>query len=267
MMPWYPVQRQRFPDSPSRISRRSDAGWSRGTRRPTRRSPACRSRTAARGGRGTPACSGDSAPSGAGMPSMVVTSAPSACTANIRQERTASPSTQHRAGAADAVLAAEVGAGEVAPLAQEVGEGEARLDRGRAGRAVHRHGHGNLSHACLLARGGPGPRDHHGADVAAVVGGARAGRTGPSPGRAVGEPADLLGVDARPTACPEGRGLGVRSPAAASIRGRAGRCAQRRTRSRPSSSRATVAPAMAKSPWRRASSSMAKPRRPIQTGR
>ena len=62
------------------------------------------------------------------MPSTVVTSVPSACTANIRHERTASPSTQHRAGAAHAVLAAEVRAGQVAVLAEEVGQGQPRLD-------------------------------------------------------------------------------------------------------------------------------------------
>ena len=41
---------------------------------------------------------------------------------------------------------------------------------------------------------------------------------------------------------------------------------QRETRSSPSSSTATAAPAMAKSPWRRANSSMAKPMRPPHTG-
>src|SRR5437879_2287158 len=35
---------------------------------------------------------------------------------------------KHRAGAAHAVLATEVGSGEAAPLAQEIGEREARLD-------------------------------------------------------------------------------------------------------------------------------------------
>ena len=58
---------------------------------------------------------------------MVVTSAPSACTANIRHERTAVAVDQHRARAAHAVLAAEVRAGEPAVLAQVVGERLARF--------------------------------------------------------------------------------------------------------------------------------------------
>ena len=44
---------------------------------------------------------------------------------------------QHRAGAAHAVLAADMGAGQPERVAQEIGEQQARLDRASAGGAVH----------------------------------------------------------------------------------------------------------------------------------
>ena len=53
---------------------------------------ACRSRTAARGTPGTPAAPGPARRRAARQPSTVVTAAPSTVTANIRQERTGSPS-------------------------------------------------------------------------------------------------------------------------------------------------------------------------------
>ncbi len=46
---------------------------------------------------------------------------------------------EHRAGAADAVLAADVGAGEAELVAQEVGEQQPRLDLALVGPAVDRH--------------------------------------------------------------------------------------------------------------------------------
>src|SRR5438445_531996 len=49
---------------------------------------------------------------------------------------------QHRAGAAHAVLAADMGARESERVAQEIAEQQARLDRALVGRAVHRHGEG-----------------------------------------------------------------------------------------------------------------------------
>ena len=55
-----------------------------------------------------------------------MTLAPRACTASIRHERTGSPSSEHGARAAHAVLAAEVRARELEVLAEEVGEGLAR---------------------------------------------------------------------------------------------------------------------------------------------
>ena len=69
-----------------------------------------------------------SVPSGAARPSTVSTERPSAWTANIRQERIVSPSTQDVAVAAEAVLAGEVRAREVEILAQEVGQRAPRLD-------------------------------------------------------------------------------------------------------------------------------------------
>ena len=79
---------------------------------------------------------GCSAPSARRRPSTVVSSCPSAWTASIRQERTLRPSSEDRAGAADAVLAAEVRAGQAELVAQEVGERDARL--GRAARCRRR---------------------------------------------------------------------------------------------------------------------------------
>ena len=73
-------------------------------------------------------------------PSTVVIAWPSACTANIRQERTGAPSTDHRAGAAHAVLAADMRAGEQQVVAQEIAQQQARLDLAPIGRAVHRDG-------------------------------------------------------------------------------------------------------------------------------
>ena len=71
------------------------------------------------------------------------------------QERAISPSISHRAGAADAVLAADVGAGQQQVLAQEVGEVRARRDLGGDGLAVD--GEGDAGH------GAPAPRRARGA--------------------------------------------------------------------------------------------------------
>ena len=59
----------------------------------------------------------------------------------------------HRAGAADAVLAAQVRAGQQQMLAQEVGQVGARLDRGGHGLAVDGEADGLAGHdACPMAR-------------------------------------------------------------------------------------------------------------------
>ena len=71
-------------------------------------------------------------------PSTVVISWPSACTASIRQERAGQAVEQDRAGAADAVLAAEMRAGEAERVAQEIGERQPHLDLGLVALAVHR---------------------------------------------------------------------------------------------------------------------------------
>ena len=109
------------------------AGSRRAARSPTRRSRACRSRTAARAQSRNASCTGDSAPSGPPSPSIVVTSAPSACTANMQARAHGLAVEQHRARAAHAVLAAEVRARERALLAEEVGERLPRLRRRPAG--------------------------------------------------------------------------------------------------------------------------------------
>ena len=57
-------------------------------------------------------------------------------TANSRQDRIGPAVDQHRAGAADAVLAADVGAGEPQVVAQRVGQQPAR--RQRRGRTARR---------------------------------------------------------------------------------------------------------------------------------
>ena len=68
-------------------------------------------------------CTGPSSPSGRPSPSTVVTVvAWPRVTANIRHERTGCAVEQHRARAADAVLAADVGAGQPQVVAQEVGQ-------------------------------------------------------------------------------------------------------------------------------------------------
>ena len=61
-------------------------------------------------------------------PSTVMMSAPSAPTASIRHDRTVSPFDQHGAGAAHAVLAPDVGAGEPQRVAEHVDQEPARLD-------------------------------------------------------------------------------------------------------------------------------------------
>ena len=102
-------------------------------------SPACRSRTGARAPPGSPPGSGGaSAP--AASPSTVVSSRPSAWTANTVQDFTGTPSSEHRAGAAARRVAADVRAGQAERLAQEVDEQQPRLDVRRARLAVHRDG-------------------------------------------------------------------------------------------------------------------------------
>ena len=59
---------------------------------------------------------------------MVVTSAPSFMTASVRQELIAPAVDQHRAGAALAVIAALLGAGQVEMVAQRVEQGRPRRD-------------------------------------------------------------------------------------------------------------------------------------------
>ena len=53
---------------------------------------------------------------------MVCTARPSQATASVRHDARRRAIDEDRAGAAHAVLAAEMRAGEIAPLAQEIGE-------------------------------------------------------------------------------------------------------------------------------------------------
>ena len=95
-------------------------------------------------------CSGPSPPSGA-RPSIVVDLAAGGLDRQ-HQARAHRPAVDDdRARAADAVLAADVGAGEVEVIAQEVGQRLARLHRAGARRAVDPHG--DVRHRSLpLAR-------------------------------------------------------------------------------------------------------------------
>ena len=69
-------------------------------------------------------------------PSTVASSWPLACTASIRQERTGAAIEQDRAGAAHAVLAADMGAGQPQFVAQEIAEQQPRFDTALIGGAV-----------------------------------------------------------------------------------------------------------------------------------
>ena len=81
---------------------------------------------------------------------MVSTVAPSHCTASIRQPRTISPFDPHGAGAAHAVLAADMAAGEREVVAQEVDQRLARFDALADALAVD--GEGNVEGAFAHVR-------------------------------------------------------------------------------------------------------------------
>ena len=116
--------------------------------------------------------------------------------------------------------------------------------------------------ACRTA--GPGSRHHRGSDPGSVVGRPlKIGRNVVEPAHR--ESADLLGGD---LAYAGGRRRRPRPPTPRSgvEPSPSSPMPHRATRSSLSSSTATVAPAIAKSPWRRANSSTAKPDRPPHTG-
>ena len=94
-------------------------------------------------------CSAESGPSGSASASTVSTWQPSACAANSRHERTARPSSLHGAGAAHAVLAADVRAAQAERVAQEVGQQQAVVDVLVHAAAVD--GEGELPHATAIA--------------------------------------------------------------------------------------------------------------------
>ena len=68
---------------------------------------------------------------------MVVMRSPSCITASVRQELMRRPSDDHRAGAALAVIAALLGAGEMQVIAQRVEQRGARVELERVRFAVH----------------------------------------------------------------------------------------------------------------------------------
>src|SRR5207237_10637015 len=81
---------------------------------------------------------------------------------HLRGEEQARPdggaADDHRAGPAHAVLAAEVGAGQLEIVAQEVGQRLAHLDGPLVGPAVDDHADGALLHGAARARETARPR-------------------------------------------------------------------------------------------------------------
>ena len=127
---------------------RSPSGCRRAAAPPTSPCPACRSRTAGRGTRGTPPASG-AARRPCARPSIVVIWLPCTCAASIEHDLIARAVHVHGAGAALRGVAADVGAGQLQVLAQELHEQRARVDRPGDGLAVDGEGNGNV-HAGLL---------------------------------------------------------------------------------------------------------------------
>ena len=250
--------------APRGSRRRSGSGCRAGTRSPTRRTRECRSRTAARGSRGTPPAPWRGRRPGEPMPSIVVTSVPSACTANTRHERTAAPSIS-------TVHAPHTPCSQprCVPVRWHCSRRKsARVTRGSTVASCARPLTVSRTGTSCMARlrGGRGPRArHHGrAHSLAVRRGAV--QVGGDRRQAGHRPGDRPPPARRPSI-----GRPVSSASAASARSGVDPrpirpMAHRRIRSSPSSSMPTVAPAIAKSPWRRANSSTAKPVRPIQIG-
>ena len=136
MMLWYPVQRHRLPDSASRISRSPASGWA------LRKAVICMRKPGVQKphwNRGIPNRLLQRAERAVGRQPLDVVTWPAACTASIRQDAPACRR-RGRARAADAVLAPDVGAGQVEVLAQEVGQRLARLHRAGARGPVYLHG-------------------------------------------------------------------------------------------------------------------------------
>ena len=88
-------------------------------------------------------------------PSTVVTSRPSACTAEHQAGPDRRAVDQHRARPADAVLAGQVGAGQQEVLAQQVGERLARLRTDPARLPVHGQRHVEFGHPPPPSPAGP----------------------------------------------------------------------------------------------------------------
>ena len=84
--------------------------------------------------------------------SIVRTRHPSAATARVMHDRAGAPSTTTVQAPHTPVLAAEVGAGEAEPLAQEVGERQPRRHIGGDALAVDRQRDRGHASACRAAR-------------------------------------------------------------------------------------------------------------------
>ncbi len=132
---------------------------------------------------------------------MVVTSEPSACDGEDQARANGLAVDQHGAGTAHPVLATEVGAGQSAPLAQEVGQGEPRFDLARPLLAVDGQPDGHLMHGGPRRPPGPTPEPPGWPPPGPGRPPSRGGRTGWRPARPW--PGDRARRDrGRPTACP-----------------------------------------------------------------
>ncbi len=132
--------------------------------RPSSGTPGCRNRTATRVRRRRPAAEDGVRRPGPRGPRRCGSGWPSHWTASIRHDRTASPSTSTVHAPADALFAAQVGAGEPAVVPQHVGQDAAGFDLQRVGVAVHGQGDPHLDRGLSQGSG-----DQDGDDVAAVL--------------------------------------------------------------------------------------------------
>ena len=114
---------------------------------------------------------GDNSPGPGVTPSMVVIGVPSACAREHQAGAHRDAVEQHGAGAADAVLAAGMGAGEIELVAQAIEQRGARLDLDRVHLAVdvefNAHGLCSPAHGHGVGDGAHGELHR---DAAAVVG-------------------------------------------------------------------------------------------------
>src|SRR4029453_9934683 len=142
------------------------------------------------------ACTGDNPPPGGPMPSIVVTSLPAACTANIKQARTAAPSTR-------TVQAPQTPCSQ--PRWVPVSRSSSRRKSARVRRGSTLASRGSpftvsfTDTSAMVRLGGcrdPGARHHRGAHPLAVLrGSVEVAGDGVDPEQR--EPPDFFGLDAR----------------------------------------------------------------------